>query len=36
VADAVGMWLDAAGRAPLLTAAEELHLGTLIQAWQFQ
>ena len=24
-------WLTAAGRVPLLTAAEELHLGTLVQ-----
>ena len=32
--DAVGAWLDAAGRYPLLTPAEELHLGALVQAWQ--
>jgi hypothetical protein len=25
--DAVGAWLAAAGRVPLLTAAEEIHLG---------
>lgn len=27
-------WLEQAGRHPLLTAAEELHLGGLIRAWQ--
>ena len=32
--NAVGRWLNAAGRVPLLTPAEELHLGTLVQAWQ--
>ena len=32
--DAVGAWLDAAGRVPLLTPAEELHLGALVQTWQ--
>jgi RNA polymerase primary sigma factor len=32
--DAVGLWLESAGRVPLLTAAEELHLGALIQTWQ--
>ena len=32
--DAVGAWLDAAGRYPLLTPAEELHLGALVQTWQ--
>lgn len=32
--DAVGAWMDAAGRYPLLTAAEELHLGAMVQAWQ--
>lgn len=32
--DAVGAWLDSAGRYPLLTAAEELHLGAMVQAWQ--
>ena len=31
--DAVGAWMDAAGRYPLLTAAEELHLGAMVQAW---
>jgi RNA polymerase sigma factor (sigma-70 family) len=34
VNDAVGMWMDGAGRVPLLTPAEELHLGTLVQRWQ--
>ncbi len=32
--DAVTHWLQAAGRHPLLTPAEELHLGGLIRAWQ--
>ena len=32
--DALGFWLQQAGRVPLLTAAEELHLGTLVRAWQ--
>ena len=32
--DAVTHWLQQAGRHPLLTAAEEVHLGTLIRAWQ--
>ena len=27
-------WLEQAGRHPLLTAAEELHLGGLVRAWQ--
>ena len=27
-------WMEAAGRVPLLTAAEELHLGAAIQRWQ--
>ena len=27
-------WLNAAGRIPLLTAAEEVHLGALVRAWQ--
>ena len=27
-------WLNAAGRIPMLTAAEELHLGALVRAWQ--
>ena len=27
-------WLNAAGRIPTLTAAEELHLGALVRAWQ--
>jgi RNA polymerase sigma factor (sigma-70 family) len=34
VTDAVGQWLAAAGRQPLLTAAEELHLGQAIRLWQ--
>ena len=32
--DAVGAWLAAAGRVPLLTAAEELHLGAMVREWQ--
>jgi RNA polymerase primary sigma factor len=32
--DDLGRWLDAAGRAPLLTAAEEIHLGTAVRRWQ--
>ena len=32
--DAVTFWLDNAGRQPLLTAAEELHLGGLVRCWQ--
>ncbi len=32
--DAVGAWLEAAGRAPLLTHREELELGRLIRVWQ--
>ncbi len=31
--DAVGAWLAAAGRQPLLTPAEEVHLGTAIRLW---
>jgi RNA polymerase sigma factor (sigma-70 family) len=27
-------WLDQAGRIPLLTSGEELHLGKLVRAWQ--
>lgn len=27
-------WLAAAGRVPLLTPAEELHLGTMVREWQ--
>lgn len=27
-------WLQAAGRVPLLTPAEELHLGAMVRAWQ--
>jgi len=33
VTDAVGHWLAAAGRQPLLTPAEELHLGQAIRRW---
>ena len=32
--DAIGLWLEGAGRVPLLTAAEEVHLGTMVQVWQ--
>jgi len=32
--DAVGHWLQGAGRLPLLGPAEELHLGALVRAWQ--
>jgi RNA polymerase primary sigma factor len=32
--DAATHWLQAAGRHPLLTPAEELHLGALVRAWQ--
>ena len=31
--DAVGAWLAAAGRQPLLTTAEEVHLGQAIRRW---
>ena len=31
---AINRWMDAAGRVPLLTAAEELHLGAAVQRWQ--
>ena len=34
VKDGVGWYLDQIGRYPLLTAAEEIHLGQLVQAWQ--
>jgi RNA polymerase sigma factor (sigma-70 family) len=34
MADATGLWLEAAGRVPLLTHREELELGRLVQAWQ--
>jgi len=33
VTDAVGAWLAAAGRVPLLTASEEVHLGQAIRRW---
>ena len=32
--DSVRAWLNAAGRVPLLTPAEELHLGAMIRRWQ--
>ena len=32
--DSVGLWLAAAGRVPLLTPAEELHLGAMVREWQ--
>jgi RNA polymerase primary sigma factor len=32
--DAVTFWLDGAGRQPLLTTAEEVHLGGLVRCWQ--
>ena len=32
--DSVGMWLAAAGRVPLLTPAEEVHLGAMVREWQ--
>ena len=32
--DAAGFFLSAAGRVPLLTPAEELHLGGLVRRWQ--
>ena len=32
--DAASHWLQQAGRVPLLTAAEEVHLGTMVQEWQ--
>ena len=31
---AANAWLNAAGRHPLLTAAEEVHLGALVRQWQ--
>jgi len=34
VADSVGLWLAAAGRVPLLTPAEEVHLGAMVREWQ--
>ena len=33
MSDAFGDYLHAIGRIPLLTAAEEVHLGTLVQQW---
>jgi len=32
--DMISHWLGQAGRIPLLTAAEELHLGSLVRRWQ--
>jgi len=32
--DAVGAWLEAAGRVPMLTHPEELEMGRLIRVWQ--
>ena len=32
--DIVTHWLNQAGRVPMLTPAEELHLGAMVQAWQ--
>lgn len=32
--DAMGFWLRQAGRVPLLTPAEEVHLGSMVRAWQ--
>ena len=32
--DTIGHWLNAAGRVPLLTAAEEVHLSQAIRRWQ--
>ena len=32
--DMISHWLEQAGRIPLLTAAEELHLGSLVRQWQ--
>ena len=34
MADSVRAWLNAAGRVPMLTAAEELHLSTMVREWQ--
>ena len=35
MADATGLWLETAGRVPLLTHREELELGRLVKAeWQ--
>ncbi len=32
--DSIGRRLEGAGRVPLLTAAEELHLGSMVREWQ--
>ena len=34
VVDSVRAWLNAAGRVPLLTPAEEVHLGAMVREWQ--
>jgi RNA polymerase sigma factor (sigma-70 family) len=34
MAEDLSAWLAAAGRVPLLTPAEELHLGAMVRAWQ--
>lgn len=34
MADSVRAWLNAAGRVPLLSGAEEVHLGAMIRRWQ--
>ena len=34
MAEDLSSWLASAGRIPLLTPAEELHLGTMVRAWQ--
>ena len=34
VTDSVGLWLAAAGRVPLLSGAEEVHLSQAIRRWQ--
>ena len=34
VADSVRAWLNAAGRVPLLSGAEEVHLGAMVREWQ--
>ena len=33
IGDTVQFWLESAGRAPLLTAVQEINLGRQIQAW---
>ncbi|MCF8139590.1 MAG: sigma-70 family RNA polymerase sigma factor [Cyanobium usitatum Tobar12.5m-G36] len=34
MADSVRAWLNAAGRVPLLSGAEEVHLGAMVREWQ--